>query len=233
MQEFIKIDPHVHSKGISLCSHVSCQEIVDEKQRLGYEGAVLTNHCQRWYYPAEQHGAFIERVIEEFHQGKKYADEKGFRFYLGLEVSLDDPHYADWLLYGTTEAFLRSSPCLYQLTQKQLFALCEEWGVVLVQAHPFRQSPCDPNYMHGVERNCSIGDLDKTERVEAFAKEHDLLVTVGTDYHGKDNLYRGGIYVPKTCTDSTDIAGYLRRGKVRVFAEGEETEYESGVFHKK
>ena len=30
-ENFIKIDPHTHSKGISMCSHVSCEEIIDEK----------------------------------------------------------------------------------------------------------------------------------------------------------------------------------------------------------
>ena len=39
-EKFIKIDPHVHSKGISGCSHVSCEEIVDEKMELGYDSDV-------------------------------------------------------------------------------------------------------------------------------------------------------------------------------------------------
>ena len=30
-EKWIKIDPHVHSKGISGCSHVSYEEIIDEK----------------------------------------------------------------------------------------------------------------------------------------------------------------------------------------------------------
>ena len=124
-EKFIKIDPHVHSKGISGCSHVSCEEIVDEKMELGYDGVILTNHCQKWYYLPEEHGEYVERVIEDYQKGKAYADKKGFRFYLGLEVTLTEPRYADWLLYGITEEFLRASPCLYALTQKELYELCE------------------------------------------------------------------------------------------------------------
>jgi hypothetical protein len=231
METWIKIDPHVHSKGVSLCSRLTCEEIIDSKRALGYDGAVLTNHCQRWYYPAEEHKYFIERVIEEFSRGKAYADKVGFRWYLGIEVSLDDPHYADWLLYGVTEEFLRATPCLYNLSQKELFDLCEEWGIVLIQAHPFRQSPCDPRYMHGVERNCSSGDLDKTELVEEFAKQHGLLVTCGTDYHFTENNYFGGIFVPKSCTTAKELAEYLRRaGEVTVFANKEKTTYKTEVF---
>ena len=234
MEKFIKIDPHTHSKAISICSQVTCEEIIDNKIALGYDGAVLTNHCQEWYYPKEEHKNFVERVIEDYNRGKAYAEQKGFRFYLGLEVSLNKPHYADWLLYGVTEDFLRASPCLYALTQKELFDLCEKWNVILVQAHPYRQSPCEPKYMHGVEINCSDGDLDKIPLVEAFAKEQDLLVTCGTDYHFKERVYFGGIYIPESCQTSQDIVAYIRKaGKVTVFRGEQETTYESQIFVKK
>ena len=230
-KKFIKIDPHVHSKGISTCSKISCEEIIDKKIGLGFDGVILTNHCQSWYYPESEHKNFVEKVIEEFHQGKAYADKKGFRFYLGLEVTLMDPHYADWLLYGVTEEFLRASPCLYTLTQRELYELCEKWGIVLVQAHPYRQSPGDPKYMHGVEMNCSHLDLDKASLVEAFAKEHDLIITCGTDDHHLENEYKGGIYIPASCHTAVDIAAYFREhGEVKVFQEETEKLYKSGVF---
>lgn len=234
MEKFIKIDPHTHSIPVSKCSRVSCEQIIDEKIKLGYDGAILTNHCQAWYYPPEEHKDYVEKVIEDFRRGKAYADEKGFRFYLGLEVSIDEPHYADWLLYGITEEFLRSSPCLYTLTQKELFDLCEAWGVILIQAHPFRQSPCNPQYMHGVEINCTGGDLDKIPLVEDFAKEHDLLIFCGTDYHAFDRTYRGGIYIPESCQTAADIATYFRStGSVTVFREDAEKTYTSAIFVRK
>ncbi len=227
-EKFIKIDPHVHSKAISRCSHVTCEEIIDEKIKLGYDGAILTNHCQEWYYPKEEHKNYIEQVLEDFARGKAYADKKGFRLYLGLEVTLNEPHYADWLLYGVTEEFLRATPCLYTLSQEELFTLCEENGVLLVQAHPFRQSPGDPNFMHGVEINCSDGDLDKIPLVEEFAKAHDLLVTCGTDYHFTSRIYHGGIYIPETCQTAADIAAHIRKtGRIKVFYGGNEKTFSS------
>lgn len=227
-EKFIKIDPHVHSNAISRCSHVSCEEIIDEKIKLGYDGVILTNHCQEWYYPKEEHEKYVEQVIADFLRGKAYADKKGFRFYLGLEVTLMLPNYSDWLLYGVTEEFLRKTPCLYLLSQEELFALCEESGVLLVQAHPYRQAPCDPNLMHGVEINCNDGDLEKIPLVEKFAAEHGLLVTCGTDYHSWSRTYRGGIYIPKKCETAVDIAEYIRKtGEVRVFYEGTEKTFAS------
>ncbi len=214
MKKTLKIDMHVHSKGISLCSKVSCQTIVDEKLRVGYDGAVLTNHCQPWYYPPAEHSYFIERVIEEFYRGKEYADKKGFRLYLGLEVTIPNP-YGDWLLYGVTEDFLRRSPCLYQLTQKQLFELCEENGILLVQAHPFRNGCVlgDPRYMRGMEINCTPGDFEKASFVKEFTEKYNLLVTCGTDYHGIERETLGGILLPSECTTAAEIAAYIRAVK--------------------
>ena len=233
-KRFIKIDPHVHSKGVSTCSQISCEEIIDKKIRLGYDGAILANHCQPWYYPAEEHKNFVERVVEEYRRGKAYADKKGFRWYLGLEVSLSDPHYADWLLYGVSEEFLRASPCLYALTQKELYELCEKWGIVLVQAHPYRQTPCNPLYMHGVEINCSVGDLGKEPLVETFAEENGLLITCGVDDHHINNEYVGGMYVPACCHTAADVAEYLRSGEsIKTFQNGVEKVYKNWRFAEK
>ena len=49
MENYRKIDMHVHSSGMSLCSRVSVEEIVDCKKRLGYDGAVLVNKEREFY----------------------------------------------------------------------------------------------------------------------------------------------------------------------------------------
>ena len=232
--KWIKIDPHVHSKGVSRCSRVSCEQIIDEKMRRGYDGVILTNHCQLGYYPQDKHTEFMQKMIAEFKQGKAYADEKGFRFYLGIEVSLFEPHYADWLLYGITEEFLLKSPCFFTLSQKELFDYCQQYGVVMIQAHPYRQSPCEPKYMHGVEINCSDGDLDKITLVEDFAKAHNLLVTCGTDYHFVERTFHGGIYIPENCDSAWDIARWMHtEGQVKVFFGNEEMIYKSDIVKKR
>lgn len=246
MKDMLKIDMHVHSKGISLCSLASCEEIIEHKLQLGYDGAVLTNHCQAHYYPAELHAEYIERVIEEFERGLGYARKRNFRFYLGLEVTLSKPFYSDWLLYGVTEEILRRSPCFYQLTQKELFTFCEENGVVLVQAHPYRGNrsycsdmhPGDPAYLHGLEINCTPGDLETAERIVEFCEREGKIVTCGTDYHHLDRTYFGGTYLPSAIETARDIGEYLKKtNKTQVFL-GEKTleipvnKRDCGIFEK-
>ena len=219
-EDFIKIDPHTHSSGVSICSGVTVEEIIDDKIANGYQGIVLTNHCQKHYYPESEHSAYIERVIAEYKKAKAYGEKKKFLVLLGLEVSIFEPAYNDWLLYGVSEEILRKSPCLYSLTQRELFEFCQNNGVVLVQAHPFRNSGWgEREFMHGVEVNCSGGDIDKAEMVIARAKENGFLVTAGSDYH-RTKSNRGGMFVPSWVKTSEDFGKYLIECKqTQVFAE--------------
>lgn len=214
MQEkTLRFDPHVHSDGVSKCSRVSVEELIEQKIKLGYDGVVLTNHCQPWYYPPEEHAAYIENVIAEYKRGKAYGETRNFSVWLGLEATITDPAYGDYLLYGVTEEFLRKTPCLYQLSLKDLYALCQENGVTLVEAHPLRDG-ChlgDPQYLDGIEINCTPCDLEKKDEILRIAKENGLLVTCGTDYHFPERDIRAGILVPDTLIDAKSFGEYLRK----------------------
>ena len=209
MKEFIKIDTHTHSSGVSKCSRVTCEELIDQKIALGYDGAVLTNHCQAWYYQPEEHSAWAKNFLEEYERGRQYAKARNFPFLLGIEITLNEPHYADWLVYGVTEEFLRDVPAPYRLKQRELFEICKTYGMVMVQAHPYRQMPGEVEYMHGIEINCTPGDLQKAEEVIAFARQNKRLVTCGTDYHGADRDFFGGMRIPKEIETGVEFAQYL------------------------
>ena len=227
-KKFLRIDPHVHSSGISLCSVMDYKQIVYEKKKLGYDGVILMNHCQKWYYPEQDHTAFIERLIKEYREAEEYAKTQDFKVWLGIEVTLHEPHYADWLLFGVTIGFLRHTPCLYKLKQKELFEYCDRCGILMVQAHAFREghSPCDPKYMHGIEINCNERDINNVAKVEEFAAKHKLLVTCGVDYHQVEHDYFGGMFVGEDCNSSEDFVREIKRnGKTRVFLQKEEKEY--------
>ncbi len=221
MENFYKMDMHVHSSGVSLCSRIRVEEIVDCKKSLGYDGAILCNHCQSWYYPPSENEKFMKKVVDEYERGKAYAEKKDFRLLLGLEVSINEPFYSDWLLYGWEKETLLKAPCLYQYNQKQLFDFCQENDLLLLQAHPYRANtgycddmrPANPAYMHGVEVNCDKRDRANRGRCHSFAESHGKLLTCGTDYHFAENEYRGGTYLPDWVTTNADLKKYLRETK--------------------
>lgn len=211
----MKIDPHVHSSGASYCSRVTCEQIVEIKKSLGYGGAVLTNHCQPHYFEPNNKDEWCEKLINEWKIGEKYARERGVKLLFGVEVTIAEPLPSDWLLYGATPEFLFKSPCLYKLNQKQLFDLCIENGIFLVQAHPLRSSPVPAavEHMHGIEINCTPRDYEQKQKVIDFARKHKLLITCGTDYHSIENKALGGMVVPDDINNSCEFAEYLKTTK--------------------
>ena len=234
---FLIIDPHIHTKGVSRCSRWAIEDHIDWKIKMGYDGAVLTNHCQRGYYPPAEHQNYVDRVLEEYEKGRRYAKEKGFKLWLGLEVSIWTPHYSDILLYGVTEEFLRTVQCPYELDQKQLFEYCQRFGVFMVNAHPYRELPpnfeggftaqdlLDENFLHGAELNCSPRDLPRHERLMKEFTEKGLVVTCGTDDHGGGE-YFGGMLVPDSVTSGVEFAEYLFSTKsTTIFREKEKREF--------
>ncbi|MBP5308959.1 MAG: hypothetical protein J6Z34_07500, partial [Clostridia bacterium] len=203
---------------------VTAEQAIDAKKESGYDGMILVNHCQSWYYPPAEHKDYIKRVINEYRRTAEYGDKVGFRVFFGLEVSIDKPAYNDWLLYCVTEKFLLSTPCLYQLSQKELYRLCLDNGVALAQAHPFRNSGWGDNeYMCGTEINATPCDLARAEETLDIARKRGLFVTCGTDYHGDERPKKGGIYLPETLRTSEDVSNYLLTAKTtEIFLDEED-----------
>lgn len=219
------IDPHVHSKGISLCSRASVEEIIDFKKSRGYAAAILVNHCQPWYYEKSEHKQNMLKFVEEYNRGKTYADKNNFKLFLGIEVTVDKPFYADFLLYGVTEEFLINSPCLYALTQEELYKLCRKNDVLIIQAHPFRAPiiPASPNVVDGYEINTQQNDLAYKDDVLNLAADTHKLVTAGTDYHGRaQDEFMGGMIVPDDINSAVDFKNYLKStDKTELYLGGE------------
>ena len=225
-EKYLKCDPHVHTGGISTCCPELYPSIIDKKVAQGYQMAVLTNHSQSWYCAVDKHKEFMERHLEEFHHAHAYAKDKGLTLLLGLEVTVKKPSWTDWLLYGVNERFMLNAPCLYNLTQEELFEYCKINGVIMVQAHPFRYHTqiADPKYAHGIEINCSSGDLKHKDEILRQAQENQLLVTCGTDFHGL-NPFIGGLYVPEWVKTGRDFGDYLSKTeKTSIFFGGENIE---------
>ena len=223
-KNYLRCDPHVHTGGISTCCPLGYSQIIDEKVAQGYQMAVLTNHSQSWYCAPSKHGELMQRHLQEFEKAHAYAKERGLRLLLGVEVTVREPRWTDWLLYGVTENFMLHAPCLYELTQKQLFELCKIHGIVMVQAHPFRYHDviANPNFSHGIEINCSSSDLKHKDEILRQAERYGLTVTCGTDYHG-GNDFVGGMLVPAWVQTGADFGDYLAKTKQTDIFFGNET----------
>ncbi len=227
------IDTHVHTKGVSMCGQMTYKEVIDYKKKIGYGGMILTNHCQTFYFDNMSYSDYAEMVIKEYRLAKEYGDSVGFEVFYGLEVSVDLPHYSDIVLIGVTDRFMRETSGLCFMSHEELYNLSKKYGIIVVQAHPYRQnalpyrpntnmSPLDPKYLDGIEINCKSSDIGYKDKVIDFAERGNLLVTCGTDFHRITDDRLLGLEIPDGISETKELIEYLSGNKqTTAYLDGE------------
>ena len=244
-----KMEPHLHVSPVSMCARMTASETAEKFAECGFEAVVLTNHYSRNYM--EVHGVgereWLELYLEGYHTFKAEGEKLGIEVFLGAEVTLFAHHvgfyrakyseefifqnYADYLVYGITEDFLKKGPLLCDLTLPELSAYCRERGALLLQAHPFRteqlHSLKDLTFLDGIEMNANEGFPSGPceEETKRLAKEHGLIVTCGGDIHYPWTHLRSAMYIPAEIHDSLALAAYLKKVRVPLYSLDEADPY--------
>ena len=208
------IDLHAHSSGISRCCRLTAPEVLRIAREHGMDGIVLTNHYYKGYITGEDTAAaFAQRYVEEYRYAKRCGEELGVSVFFGIEITMAQHGEAHLLVYGVDEEFPCRYPELFDMTQKDLYAIVKAHGGILVQAHPYRQNIdrlLDPAYLDGIEINCHpVYEGTHRPALTEIARTNNLFLTCGGDYHGDIYRVTCGVYLPDTVKSSRDIRDYL------------------------
>lgn len=234
LSDYIKIDTHCHTRPSSLCSQITQKELVDRYVAEGFGAIVLTNHYQKAHFL--QYGNnkkdILNGYLEDYRQAVKAAIGTSLKVFLGAEVLFRNdetatngngekgPLHGEFLLFGVSEQFLWDTFDLTDLTQEELFMLCDKEGILTYQSHPFRTvhfcRPLNPNFMHGaevynphIEPNFDLA-LD-------FARKNNLLMSSGSDTHSLREPGNSGMYIPKDICNQFELRDYLKSGESIIF----------------
>ncbi len=206
------VDLHAHTRGISTCCRIYAEDVIKTAVDNGFDGLAIANHYASSYFSDETYGEWIEKYITEWNLCQSLGEENGIKIFKAVEVTADYDPKIHLLIYGADEGFLRKNPRLNEKSLKELFALCESNGCALVQAHPFRGGATIQNtdFLHGLEINChpKYGNSFSKEILTA-AKEKQLAVTVGCDYHADTHRTKGGVVLPESVNTDRDLADYI------------------------
>jgi hypothetical protein len=200
----IKIETHTHVKGGSSCAIATASELADDLFNNGFNGAVLTNHyCYNYFrnYPGDTKKEKLDFYFSLIDGARKEFEKRSLRLFYGAEVrvKLPDDLFAEYMVFGFDEQFLYDNKPLFELTQEELFSLCDKSGVFMYQTHPFRHGVTlgNPKHMHGAEAfNGHFHHVNDNALAKEFCKNNNLVGLSGTDYHGKNQPLLGGIYIP-------------------------------------
>lgn len=203
---------HAHSTPGSSCSNIPPEELVRVYSELGYDSVVLTNH----FYPGMRFYGDKEKAVYtyllDYKTACEYGKKYGINVILGCEIRFSD-NCNDYLIFGINEEFLLEA---YDYLDGDLETF-SKWfrgdGHLLLQAHPFRKGMtlADPNLLDGVETfNMHPGHNSAVGFACKYAKEHDFIVSAGTDYHHVGHEGLAGILTKNIITNSFELEEVLR-----------------------
>ena len=210
------IDLHAHSSGISKCCQIPGNEVVNEAKKVGLDGIVLTNHYKKNYVENNKWDDFAIKYVDEFNATKRYGEQIGIKVFFGIEVTMEKHSFVHLLIYGVDEDFVLKNPCIFDLTQEELYKLVKKHNGILIQAHPFRGNKnnlLDLNYLDGIEINCHpLYEGTHINELISIAKKNNFIVTCGGDYHADTHRPKCGVYF-KEVNSIEDIANELKKTK--------------------
>jgi histidinol phosphatase-like PHP family hydrolase len=209
-----KTEPHLHVSEISPCAKIGAEETIRLYSEAGYKTVFVSDHLKKEFYDklgdipwGEKTDKFLYGYFLALEAGKKY----GVNVLLSAEFQLNDSQN-HFLLYGISKSFLDKLEDVFDMSVPEFYKFAKENGVTVVQAHPYRDgktTPVGPEYVDAVEVvNSNPRHENYSEKTIAYAKEHGIPMTGGSDTHRQEDVALGGViseYEIKTASDYIDL----------------------------
>ena len=220
----MRIEIHAHTDESSSCGKIPAKELVRLNKEAGVGALTITDHYST-YALSKITGSPREKA-EYFLRGWRIAREEGEKLGIhvlfGMELRIDGGP-EDFLIYGIDEDFVYDNLTLYNATLKDAYQVCDDYGALLIQAHPFREScrPQDPRYLHGMEvYNGHPRHENQNPLALQYAQENGIwLRTSGSDTHQLPDIARSGILIDGEVTTSRELADWLKTKPFTLICE--------------
>lgn len=223
-----KTEAHVHTSESSKCSELPAAEIVRMYAERGFETIFITDHINtasiNSWGEIDGWEAKVDRYMQGYYAAKAEGDKLGVRVLFGAEICFRQPagNGNDYLVYGIDRDFLVGYPDLNHGSVEEFYKYAKERGATVIQAHPFRGHKCypTPEFIDGAEvYNSHPRHVNYNDEALAMAKEHGLIMTVGSDVHIHGDEARAYVLTEEPIRSAEEYIAALKSGKARFVTE--------------
>ena len=230
-----KYETHLHTMEGSACAHNTGEEMAYAAKKAGYAGIIVTDH--NWggntkvdrSLPWEQ---FVEEFCKGYEHAKKAGEQIDLDVFFGWEAGYRG---TEFLIYGLDKAWLLSHPEIRTATIEEQYALVQKGGGMVIHAHPYREESYIPeirlfpeavdgveviNATHSNRLSKSHVDPEYNKRALTYARQHQLLMTAGSDVH-TTTMLGGGMLFERRLSDIQDFLRAVRNGECRELTDGD------------
>ena len=223
-----KYQLHTHTKPCSACSQLSPAELCKDLHDHGYQGTVLTNHFYHGNSGIDRGSntswtTFVDAYANDYQQCLEEAKKYDLDILFGIEEVVAPG--LEILCYGLTPKTLYDNPHLRDCSLEVFAKTMRENGVILIQAHPFREVFYIPEprvlpleHIDGIEiYNRGNGTADMDKKAAIFSMEHPHLIpTSAGDAHRLGEIAYGGIEVTARLRNEQALAKCLQSRNYRL-----------------
>ncbi len=220
---------HAHTSEVSRCAHVDAAAVVDRYLREGYTSLVISNHFNN--YTLDTAGSDWQARADYFLRAWRRATERaGNRMHvlLGMEIRFPE-NMNDYLVFGLDEQYVLSHPYLYDMNLRDFSELAHADGLLVIQAHPFRNgmTVMPPELLDGYEVfNGHVGQRSRNPMTREWCRMQKKIPTSGSDFHNADFYTDAGILTDEPITDMNRLCAVLRSGDYTLHCAGPLSEQE-------
>lgn len=227
-------ETHMHTAEASACAKSSGAEMARAYRKAGYTGVVVTDH---FFYgnTAIDRSLAWEEWVTQFCKGyesvKAEGDKIGLSVFFGWESGYQG---TEFLIYGLDKEWLLAHPKIREADIEEQYKLVHEGGGIVCHAHPFREEPyipqirLFPEYVDAVEGinathespvSSSHLNPDFNRKACAYAKEHHLPITAGSDQH-TTLMIGGGMLFERKLRDAADFCKAVCKSEAIAYWDG-------------
>ena len=201
---------HSHSFPVSACGEFRPREVVEFYRSAEVSSLVLTNHLNPLWI-SDDPDAAADEYIADYLAAKEAAEGK-MNLILGVEIRFPE-NDNDYLVYGVDESDVKEFIKLLPYGLENFYKQVKNDKNIIIQAHPFRKNmilaPLDS--IDGIESmNMHPNQHAKPSIAFKYAKEHNLLVTGGSDFHHKGHHALCLMRTKKEMKTSFDVADAIK-----------------------
>jgi len=216
-----KTETHLHTSEVSTCAKLSAGEMIALYKNAGYHTVFVADHCKKGFFeklgdlPWEEKTA---RFFSGYEAAKAAGTALGVTVLPSTELAFPESinHY---LVYGITKEFMNEHPDFLDNGIEGFYPLAKKCGFLVIQAHPFRDGKCfpTPEFIDGAEiYNSNPRHSDFSEKSEALAEAHGLLVSSGSDAHRTEDVGLAGIETEFPIESIADFIAAVRSGDIKI-----------------
>ena len=229
-------ETHLHTSQSSACAHNTGYEMAKAAHEYGYAGIIVTDHNWGGNTAVDRSlpwKEWVRRFAEGYLDAKRYADaHPDFDVFFGYEAGF---HGTEFLIYGISPEWMAENPEIRGDSMEEHLRRVRAAGGTVVHAHPFREEWYIPeirllpelvdgvegiNATHSNAKSTSHHDASCDRRAVAYANEHALPMSAGSDIHSTD-LFGGGVALRRRLQGIDDYCRMLRGHEDHLLTNGD------------